>query len=211
MPRGRADRRRAPGSAAHHAERRRGVPHRRVAHRRQAQAGRGFRLNSAMSRWRTARWSGTRIWSRRWSSTICSARRSSPCIGGNRKESRGAHAREDFPGRDEQNWMKHTLGWFDTPRRDPVRLPPGAPEHDDQRGEPYPAQGAHLLTGISMVEFSLPANSKVAQRGGVQGGAGAANVATFKIYRFDPDSTKIRASTPMRSTWTTAGRWSSTP
>jgi succinate dehydrogenase / fumarate reductase flavoprotein subunit len=31
----------------------------------------------------------------------------------NRTESRGAHAREDFPDRDDKNWMKHTLSWFD--------------------------------------------------------------------------------------------------
>ena len=31
----------------------------------------------------------------------------------NRPESRGAHAREDFPNRDDADWMKHTLSWFD--------------------------------------------------------------------------------------------------
>ena len=33
-----------------------------------------------------------------------------------RKESRGAQAREDFPDRDDKNWMKHTL-WFKVDNR----------------------------------------------------------------------------------------------
>ena len=31
----------------------------------------------------------------------------------NRQESRGAHAREDFPDRDDKKWMRHTLAWMD--------------------------------------------------------------------------------------------------
>ena len=40
-----------------------------------------------------------------------------------RTESRGAHAREDFPDRDDKDWMKHTLAWFD---------PDGAVKLDDR-------------------------------------------------------------------------------
>ncbi|MCA3630216.1 MAG: succinate dehydrogenase flavoprotein subunit [Methylobacterium sp.] len=35
----------------------------------------------------------------------------------NRTESRGAHAREDFPDRDDKTWMKHTLAWMDEAKR----------------------------------------------------------------------------------------------
>ncbi|WP_394752591.1 succinate dehydrogenase flavoprotein subunit [Crenothrix sp.] len=45
---------------------------------------------------------------------------------GNRKESRGGHAREDYTGRDDVNWLKHTLTWLtdDTVKIDyrPVHL-----------------------------------------------------------------------------------------
>jgi succinate dehydrogenase / fumarate reductase flavoprotein subunit len=30
-----------------------------------------------------------------------------------RKESRGAHMHEDYPNRDDANWMKHTISWFE--------------------------------------------------------------------------------------------------
>ncbi len=39
----------------------------------------------------------------------------------NRTESRGAHAREDFPKRDDADWMKHTLAWIDADKYE-VRL-----------------------------------------------------------------------------------------
>jgi succinate dehydrogenase / fumarate reductase flavoprotein subunit len=57
------------------------------------------------------------------------------------QESRGAHAREDFPDRDDVNWMKHTLAWVDEAGRGEVRLPPGAPARRSPTTS-RPAEGA---------------------------------------------------------------------
>ena len=42
-----------------------------------------------------------------------------------RKESRGAHSREDFPDRDDENWMKHTLVYYDIRTPGKARPDPG--------------------------------------------------------------------------------------
>ena len=53
-----------------------------------------------------------------------------------RHESRGAHAHEDFPNRDDENWRKHTLSWIDpatgavTLGYRPVHVDPLTPESE---------------------------------------------------------------------------------
>ena len=79
---------------------------------------------------------------------------------GNRTESRGAHAREDYPERDDKNWMKHTLAWLDPETRTRAhRLPPGARLHDDQRRAVHRAEGAGVLgrltAGLPDLLYSL--------------------------------------------------------
>lgn len=41
-----------------------------------------------------------------------------------RQESRGAHFREDFPVRDDTNWLKHTLAWIDEEKHVRLRYKP---------------------------------------------------------------------------------------
>ena len=65
-----------------------------------------------------------------------------------REESRGAHARDDFPDRDDKKWMKHTLAWADdTCPQGKAGLPRGAQLHDDERHRLYRAKGTGILEG----------------------------------------------------------------
>ncbi|MDB6083284.1 MAG: succinate dehydrogenase / fumarate reductase, flavoprotein subunit [Gammaproteobacteria bacterium] len=57
----------------------------------------------------------------------------------NRKESRGAQAREDFPNRDDQNWLKHTLCWV-----------------NEQGATRFDYRGVHLNTLTDDVETVPP-------------------------------------------------------
>ena len=50
-----------------------------------------------------------------------------------RTESRGAHARDDHPDRDDARWLRHSLSWLDGRRREdwihgPSTSPPGRPK-----------------------------------------------------------------------------------
>ena len=109
-----ADRGAAPAHAAGHAGGRRRVPHRR---------GAATRASSAIEACGTTR-DDIRVTDRWliWNTDLIETLEFDNLIGQaavtvagalNREESRGAHAREDFPDRDDKNWMKHTLSWVD--------------------------------------------------------------------------------------------------
>ena len=71
-----------------------------------------------------------------------------------RHESRGAHAHDDYPERDDANWMKHTLAWCDDERRGAAGLSAGEDADADQRGVVFPAEGAGLLVVRARKDFN---------------------------------------------------------
>ncbi len=209
-----ADRGAAPRDAEDHADQLRGVPHRRGAAggratscARSGPSATDIKVDRPLAdlEQRPGRGAGARqpAATRRWS-------RSNPPR--NRQESRGAHAREDFPERDDENWMKHTLAWADESGKVRHRLPPGAPAAAHQRGAELPAQGAGLL----MAGFEAHGRTHARREGssGRQGkklpGAGRrqARRAPSRSIAGTRTTAATRASTPTRSISTTAARWS---
>ena len=108
-----ADRRAPPRDAARHAGQLRGVPHRRGAYRGHGEIHAAWRAGADVSvSDRSLIWNSDLVETLEYDNLIVQAvvtMEGAP----NRLESRGAHAREDYPKRDDVNWMKHTLAWID--------------------------------------------------------------------------------------------------
>jgi succinate dehydrogenase / fumarate reductase flavoprotein subunit len=56
----------------------------------------------------------------------------------NRDESRGAHARDDMPDRDDVNWMKHTIAWIDEDYKVSIDYRPVHMETMTNEIQPFP-------------------------------------------------------------------------
>ena len=105
-------------------------------------------------------------------------------------ESRGAHAREDFPARDDQNWLQHSLCWVDAAGSARIDYRPVHLNTLTRRRRSRAAEGEHLLRYDAWPNSACRRTraSTAGRQAPTRRRPGAQRVRTFRIYRFDPDS-----------------------
>ncbi len=126
----------------------------------------------------------------------------------NRTESRGAHAREDFPNRDDVNWMKHSLVWVDSGGKVKFDYRPVHLRTMTDEVEVIPPKARTYLRLEAMVELSyrrLQDQSAWARPQGRR--AAAPRCARFASTASIRIRARTRASTPSRWTPRPAGPW----
>ena len=131
----------------------------------------------------------------------------------NRQESRGAHAREDFPDRDDRELAQAHAGLGEPGRTGRIRLPAGAPEYPDERRRADCAEGPHLLTAHRgpRVDATVPTSPEFADPTGSRACGACRRHARAHVpdlplrsgSRREPAHRQLSASTS-----TAAGRWS---
>lgn len=96
-----------------------------------------------------------------------------------RKESRGAHAREDFPDRDDKSWMKHTIGFYDPEAKGKVSCLPRP--HCCFLGSSLPGPGFHVCQDQSFLRSVLNglAQSSLCGRSAMQQSSAALQMTLF--------------------------------
>ena len=122
-----------------------------------------------------------------------------------RKESRGAHAHDDFPDRDDENWMKHTLAWCDDNGEVRLDYRPVQMQTLTNEVSVIPPQEARVLSeGRHEMVETKRSSSTCRQAAAPKPGktckapAGAKRVREFKIYRWDPGRRRQSAHRHLR-------------
>ena len=136
-----------------------------------------------------------------------------------RKESRGAHAREDFSSRDDVNWRKHTLAWVDDDGKVTLAYRPVHTETaaaGRARAASASRRSRRRRGCIEKDEFEWSNSLSPRTRRSREGKTwpkpeGATNLREYRIYRWSPGRRREPAHRHLfRRSSTIAGRWCST-